>query len=103
MMTTRLIALALALAVGVATFPSSAAALQGLAPAHDFYLDPSRVDLVHILAPPPAPDSPAGKADLQAVLDAQRTRTPAEVASARADVQLSVFRFADVMGPGFTP
>jgi acid phosphatase (class A) len=67
------------------------------------YLSPSSVDLVHILAPPPPVDSAAGKADLQAVWEAQRTRTPAEVASAQADAQISVFRFAEVIGPGFKP
>src|SRR3984893_3422526 len=68
-----------------------------------YYISPSSVDLVHILAPPPAPDSAAGQADLKAVLDAQRTWTSAIVASAAADEQLSVFRFADVIGPGFKP
>jgi hypothetical protein len=38
------------------------------------YLDPSNVDLVGILAPPPAPQSPEGKAELEAVLAVQRTR-----------------------------
>jgi acid phosphatase (class A) len=103
MMRTKLSALSLTLLLGLATYASNAAALDSAAPPHAFYMDPSRVDLVHILAPPPAPDSPAGKADLQAVLDAQRTRTSEQVASAQADVQLSVFRFADVMGPGFKP
>lgn len=69
----------------------------------DYYINPSSVDLVHILAPPPPPDSVAGKADLQAVMDAQRTWTPAIAASAQADAQLSVFRFADVIGPVFKP
>jgi acid phosphatase (class A) len=103
MITRKLFELTFALALGVASCASTAAAFHGLVLAHHFYLEPSQVDLVHILAPPPAPDSPAGKADLQAVLDAQRRRTPAEVAGAEADSQLSVFRFADVMGPGFTP
>jgi acid phosphatase (class A) len=70
---------------------------------HDYYISPSSVDLSHLLAPPPAPDSAAGKADLQAVLDAQRNWTPAIVAGAQADAQLSVFRFADVIGPSFKP
>lgn len=69
----------------------------------DYYISESSVDLAHLLAPPPAPDSAAGKADLQAVLDAQRTWTPATVMAARADEQLSVFRFADVIGPAFKP
>jgi acid phosphatase (class A) len=67
------------------------------------YLDPSQVDLVSILAPPPAPQSPEGNADLQAVLAAQKTRTDADVKRAQADDELSVFRYADVMGSGFAP
>jgi acid phosphatase (class A) len=102
-MTRKLPALTLLLAVTFASFASNGAALESAAPAQVFYLDPSRVDLVHILAPPPAPDSPAGKADLQAVLEAQHRRTPEEVADAQASAQLSVFSFADVMGSGFTP
>jgi acid phosphatase (class A) len=69
--------------------------------AADYYMNPAQVDLIHILAPPPAPDSPKGQADLRRVLEAQRHRTPVEVKSVQADVQLSVFRFADVMGTAF--
>ena len=68
-----------------------------------YYLDPSQVDLIHILAPPPAPDTDEGKADLQAVLAMQRTRTQAQLKGARADTEESVFRFADVIGPEFQP
>jgi len=72
------------------------------APAYqEGYLPPLSVNLVRVLAPPPAPDSAAGNADLQALLDAQQNRTPAEVKSAQADAAVSVFRFADVIGPGF--
>ncbi|MFI5014077.1 MAG: phosphatase PAP2 family protein [Hyphomicrobiales bacterium] len=66
------------------------------------YLDPSQVDLVDILAPPPAPQSPEGKAELAAVLAAQRTRTDADVKRAQADNELSVFRYANVLGEGFS-
>jgi acid phosphatase (class A) len=69
--------------------------------AASYYIDPSQIDLVHILAPPPAPDSNEGKADLATVLAAQSSRTDAEVKSAQADSEESVFRFADVMGPEF--
>jgi acid phosphatase (class A) len=72
-------------------------------PAAARYLDPSQVDLARILAPPPAPQSPEGKADLEAVLALQRARSDAEVKRAQADDELSVFRYADVMGPGFAP
>lgn len=67
------------------------------------YLEPSQVDLVHILAPPPAPSSADGKADLDAVLAAQQARTPVDVKAAQADDETTVFRFADVMGANFTP
>lgn len=70
---------------------------------HGFYVDPSQVDLVHILAPPPPPGSIEGNADLQAVLAAQRARTKSQASDALADSELSVFRFADVMGRGFDP
>jgi acid phosphatase (class A) len=80
-----------------ATFAVSSAALA----ADAFYLSPSEVDLVHVLAPPPTADSPAGKADLQAVLAAVQSRTDAEIKHAQADDRRIVFRFADVMGPNF--
>jgi acid phosphatase (class A) len=72
-------------------------------PGQYYYLDPSRVDLIHILAPPPSPDTDEGKADLQAVLAVQRTRMEAQVKEAQADTEESVFRFADVIGPEFKP
>ncbi len=67
------------------------------------YVEASQFDLVHILAPPPVPSTPEGKADLEAVLMAQSARTPSDVERAQADDEISVFRFADVMGPGFAP
>jgi acid phosphatase (class A) len=65
------------------------------------YIDAHAVDLGTLLAPPPSPDSARGQADLQTVLNVQRTRTPEQVERARADVKKSVFRFADVLGPAF--
>jgi acid phosphatase (class A) len=66
-----------------------------------FYIEPAEVDLVHVLGPPPAPDSPAARADLQAVQAAVQARTDAEIEHAQADDERTVFRFADVMGPNF--
>jgi acid phosphatase (class A) len=97
-MTNRLLRLVFVL--GIALLPIS---IGTVVAEQDYYISVSSVDLVHILAPPPAPDSAAGKADLKAVLEAQRSWTPAIVASAQADEQLSVFRFAEVIGPGFKP
>jgi acid phosphatase (class A) len=81
----------------------SAIAIRSALAERDYYISGSSVDLSHLLAPPPAPDSVAGKADLRAVMDAQRNWTPAILANAQADAQLSVFRFADVIGPAFKP
>lgn len=65
------------------------------------HVNPDTVDLTVLLAPPPAAGSAAAQADLDAVLAAQATRTPAEEKAAREDASVSVFRFADVLGPGF--
>ena len=59
------------------------------------------VDLTMILPPPPANDSAETKAELGAVLTLQVTRTPEMVASAVADAEENVWRFANVMGPKF--
>jgi acid phosphatase (class A) len=69
--------------------------------AKDGYIAPSQLDLIHTLPPPPVANSPALKTDLEAVLDAQRTRTDAQVKSAQDDLKRSVFRFADVLGADF--
>jgi acid phosphatase (class A) len=92
--------LQLLLMLGLALLPI---AIRSALAEHEYYISESSVNLSQLLAPPPTPDSVAGKADLQAVLDAQRNWTPAIVASAQADAQLSVFRFADVIGPPFKP
>jgi acid phosphatase (class A) len=66
-----------------------------------YYMDPSQVDIVHILAPPPSPNSAEGQSDLRAVLTAQHARTESQIAAAKADTEESIFRFTAVMGPGF--
>jgi acid phosphatase (class A) len=60
------------------------------------------VDLTMILPPPPANDSAETKAELGEVLTLQVTRTPEMEASAIADAEENVWRFANVMGPNFT-
>jgi acid phosphatase (class A) len=68
-----------------------------------YYNDPSQVSLVRILAPPPAAGSEAAQKDARGVLKAQAKSTPERIQNAKDDVCESVFRFDDVMGPGFTP
>jgi len=65
------------------------------------YLEPDQVRLEEYLPPPPAPGSEADQRDLEAVRAAQAARTPESSAAAEADAAVSVFRFADVLGPDF--
>ena len=67
------------------------------------YLTAARVDIVQLLPPPPAADSPAQQAELQAVLEAQRTaRDAGTLGHALADVEQNCGRFADVLGEALT-
>ena len=59
------------------------------------------IDVATLLPDPPAPSSPETRAELDAVLAAQQSRTPADVARAKAEEKFDVFAFADVLGPGF--
>lgn len=65
------------------------------------WLERANLDLVAHLPPPAAPGSPAEMAQRAQVLEAQRMRTPAMVAAAQRDQEISPGRFADVLGEGF--
>jgi acid phosphatase (class A) len=81
---------------------AAAVAMGSAARAADgFYLSPADVDLIAVLGPPPAEDSGAEQADLQAVLAAMNERTDAKIKHVQDDDQRIVFRFADVMGQNF--
>ncbi len=71
--------------------------------ADQYYIDKNAVNLMELLAPPPKSGSLEDKEDLKGVLKAQSKRTKALGDRALADAELSVFRFADVMGADFTP
>lgn len=66
------------------------------------YVDANSVDLLHILPPPPANDSPQTLAELGEILTIQVARTPAMAERARADSEENIWRFADVLGDRFT-
>lgn len=66
------------------------------------FVKPGQLDLGKLLAPAPDPNSATQKRDLAAVLDVQKTRSPAQVERAVADNALSIYRFADVVGPDFS-
>ena len=65
------------------------------------YVTAAQINLVQVLPPPPAPGSDAQRRDIATMLAVQRARTNAAAARAIADDPVSVFRFADVLGPNF--
>lgn len=74
-------------------------------PLQPHYLSADAIDVVALLPDPPAADSPEHQAELNLLLNLQQDRDhdPAEVARATAEEKhLSVFSFADVLGPNFT-
>jgi acid phosphatase (class A) len=65
------------------------------------YASASQVDLTRLLAPPP--DAKQARQELDELLRIQKSRTAADEAACVGDQVISVFRFADVLGGGFTP
>ena len=66
------------------------------------YLTPAQIDLVKLLPPPPANGSEQTKKEIDEILKFQKERTPGMVKYAQADQEISVFRFADILGDKFT-
>ncbi len=95
----RLILAALALLLASPAARAEGPAPFGAAP----YFDSRTVDLTLILPPPPVADSVETRTELGELLMIQVTRTPDMVSRAQADAVEEVWRFADVMGPKFTP
>jgi acid phosphatase (class A) len=97
-----LVALTLTLTFAVA---GCNAALQRVLDARANFVRATDIDLVQLLPPPPAADSPETRAELDQLLALQAQRTPAAAERARADDEASVFRFADVFDApaAFTP
>jgi acid phosphatase (class A) len=67
------------------------------------YITAADIDFPMLLAPPPAEDSPAGKRDLQTIIDLQKNMTPERMAAIQHDFVQNVFQIAEpVLGPKFT-
>jgi acid phosphatase (class A) len=79
-----------------------AAATPALALSSSPYLVPGKLDILHLVPPPPAPNSPEQRRDERANLNLQNARSDAEAERAYEDAQVSIFRFSDVLGPNFT-
>jgi acid phosphatase (class A) len=76
-------------------------ARKGYYAGYSYYVDPAEIDLQRKLPAPPAEGSQAHRVDLGVVREAQRNRTSDQIADAKLDAEMSVFRFADVLGPNF--
>lgn len=75
-----------------------------LAPLHGAtFIAADSLDLQSLIPPPPADDSPAGRADLETVLQVQADRTHATLARIERVARQNVFTFAaPVLGSWFT-
>ena len=80
-----------------------AADVRALVSSQSGYVDAKALDLGRLLPPGPANDSAVTRAELDLMLKIQERRTPAEAARAKADAEVSIYRFADALGntPGF--
>lgn len=67
------------------------------------YITLDDLDVTQLLPPPPAPGSRLQEQDVSAVRLAHDRSSPEEMQRAEANVPVSVFRFADVLGSGFAP
>jgi acid phosphatase (class A) len=65
------------------------------------FIDTSVVDAAVLLPPPPAIGSSEGVADLNAVLEAQATRTKEQIARGKSEGTLTPEAFQSVLGPEF--
>jgi acid phosphatase (class A) len=71
---------------------------------HPHYLSPDAINVVDLLPQPPAADSAEHQEELNLLIKLQNERSQADVARATAEEKhLTVFAFADVLGPNFTP
>jgi acid phosphatase (class A) len=73
------------------------------APKPAYYFDATVLNMAELLPEPPAVDSAANKAELAELHRTELTRTPEQVAEAKADEdEESMFAFKTVFGAGFT-
>src|SRR5260221_4841565 len=67
------------------------------------YITARDLDSETLLGPPPTESSPAGKRDLQAIIDLQKNMTPERMANIHRDLDQSVFTVAGpVLGAKFS-
>lgn len=87
-----------------ATAPAASAPAVSAPAAASVYFSPSQLDSTALIEPPPMVGSEAARADLQAVLDAQRAGHAAgTTARAVADAVIDCQRVAEVLEPAVSP
>ena len=94
-----------ALAQSPAPVPASGPSDQKPAPPKRtaFYVDPAVLDLIPLVAAPPAQDSETTRREIAENLRLEHDRTPAQAAAAQADDrEEDIFVYANVLGPRFT-
>ncbi len=68
-----------------------------------YYVDPSVLNLSHLILPAPGQDSETTRKELADLHQIELTRTPTQIAAAQADDrEEDIFVFANVIGPKFT-
>jgi acid phosphatase (class A) len=67
------------------------------------YVTPAEFDFRALLPGPPTDDSPEHKAEVDRMLSMQADRTPAQELRCKSQEEVTVFAFAEVLGPWFTP
>ena len=76
---------------------------QGYWAGFNYYIPVGDIKVESVLPPPPAEGSREHTADLNVVRAAQAERTEDRVARVKADAEMNIFRFADVLGDKFKP
>lgn len=77
---------------------------QPATPKSPYYIDPAALNLSAIIPDPPAAKSPQVQAELSELHRIEQSRTPADVASAKADeADEDIFSYKNIFGPTFTP
>src|SRR5262245_40599007 len=66
------------------------------------YIEATAVNVIELLPPPPSDGTLQAKAELEAVLRAQHTRTEADARRAASENKLTPAAFQPVLGPDFT-
>jgi acid phosphatase (class A) len=94
----------LLVALSLSGLPAAASGDKSHSPSKKWYWlsEGDKDRLLKAFPPKPEPGSSVDQADLQGVLQAQASRTPADIAEAMADKNFNMERVSNALGAGFT-